>query len=252
MKLIILAAGRGTRMRQKTEKVPKCMIKFNNKPIINYILETAKSCNLKDISIVAGYKNQVLKNHLMSQKIKFFVNEDYENSNMVHSLFLAKSFMDDDIIISYSDIIFKKRILELLMKSKNDFSVVIDRDWEYLWKMRMENYIEDIETLRYKDQQITEIGNRPKKLEEVKGQYIGLIKISKNIINKIIKFYLSLDRDKIYNKNNFMNMYMTTFIQNIIENCEGVKISPIFINRGWIEIDSNQDIDRYKKNKIKF
>ena len=61
MKLIILAAGRGTRMRQKTEKVPKCMIKFNNKPIINYILETAKSCNLKDISIVAGYKNQVLK-----------------------------------------------------------------------------------------------------------------------------------------------------------------------------------------------
>ena len=48
-----------------------------------------------------------------------------------------------------------------------------------------------------------------------------------------------------------MNMYMTTFIQNIIENCEGVKISPIFINRGWIEIDSNQDIDRYKK-KIKF
>ena len=41
----------------------------------------------------------------------------------------------------------------------------------------MENYIEDIETLRYKDQQITEIGNRPKKLEEVEGQYIGLIKI---------------------------------------------------------------------------
>ena len=56
MKMIIVAAGQGTRLRPLTNNKPKCMVEYNNKPIIDYILDAASECNIKDIAIVNGYK----------------------------------------------------------------------------------------------------------------------------------------------------------------------------------------------------
>ena len=56
MKMIILAAGKGSRLRPLTNDKPKCMVQYNSKMIIDYILETAKSCNISNIAIVNGYK----------------------------------------------------------------------------------------------------------------------------------------------------------------------------------------------------
>ena len=252
MKIIILAAGKGNRMGSLTKNGPKCMVNYNRKPIIDYILETVKLAKINDISIVAGYKNGVLKDYLKNQNINFYINENYKFSNMVYSLFIAKEFMDDDLIISYSDIIYKKSVLEKLIRSKKHLSVVVDKNWEILWKMRMENYFSDIETLRIRNQEIIEIGKKPRSLTEVAGQYIGLLKISKKIINKISEFYFSLDKKKYYEGRDFNNMHMTSFLQKIIEDCEGINLSPVYINGGWIEFDTIQDLQRYDDNKIYF
>ena len=75
---------------------------------------------------------------------------------------------------------------------------------------------------------------------DVEGQYIGLIKISKKIINEVIKFYENLDKNSIYNGQDFKKMYLTSFIQIAINN--SFKIKPVFINGGWIEIDSPDDL----------
>ena len=107
MKIVILAAGQGTRLRPLTNEKPKCMVEFNNKPIIDYILETAKNCKVDNVAVVCGYKEYILKQHLKDKKITYFKNDYFEKTNMVSTLFCAKEFMDDDIIISYSDIIYK-------------------------------------------------------------------------------------------------------------------------------------------------
>ena len=57
MKLIILAAGQGTRLRPYTDNIPKCMVEFKNKPIIDYILEAAYSCNINK-TIEDGFSNK--------------------------------------------------------------------------------------------------------------------------------------------------------------------------------------------------
>ena len=61
MKLIILAAGQGTRLRPLTNDKPKCMVEYKNKAIIDYILDVANKCNIKEIAVVDGYKKMYLK-----------------------------------------------------------------------------------------------------------------------------------------------------------------------------------------------
>jgi len=240
MKAIILAAGQGTRLRPLTNDRPKCMVEYNNKPIIDYILETMKECKLSDIALINGYKNNILENYLKGKNLTFYTNKDFDKTNMVSTLFCAKDFMDDELIISYADIVYKKEVLEKLIDSKDDFSVVVDKKWKELWSQRMENPLEDAETLKIEDGKIIELGKKPNSYDDIEGQYIGLIKISKNIINKVIKFYENLDKDKMYDNQNFENMYMTSFIQMIIN--ELIDVTPVFIDGGWIEIDTIEDL----------
>ena len=81
----------------------------------------------------------------------------------------------------------------------------------------MDNPLDDAETFKVKDGKILELGKKPIGYDEIEGQYIGLIKIKK-YINKVIRYYESLDKSILYDGNNYDNMYMTTFIQMIIDN----------------------------------
>jgi len=247
MKAVILAAGQGTRLQPLTNDKPKCMVEFRNKPIIHYITQTLKDCGISDIAIVNGYKKDVLENYFINDNIKWYTNESYASTNMVKTLFCAKEFFDDDLIISYADIIFNKKILNCIMKSNYDFNVVVDKDWEILWNLRMENPLEDAETLKIIDDNIVEIGKRALDITEIHGQYIGLVKISKSALLNLVKFYESLDKTKMYEGKDFDNMYMTTLIQLIIDHVSNV--TPVYVNGGWIEIDSFDDLNIYCSNE---
>ena len=83
------------------------------------------------------------------------------------------------------------------------------------------------------------MGKSQKIIWRLEGQYIGLIKVSKEI-KSIFKIYNSLDRDIIYDGKDFQNMYMTSLIQILINN--SLKVKPIYIDGGWVEIDSPNDL----------
>jgi choline kinase len=168
---------------------------------------------------------------------------------MVKTLFCAGKELDDDIIISYSDIIYSSGVLESLLASPSDLSVVVDKDWKELWELRMDEPLADAETMKLDNQgNIIELGKKPKSYDEIEGQYIGLIKISRKVISKVCQYYASLDRRAVYDGNSFDNMYMTSFIQLIIDNLMPVKA--VIINGGWLEIDTVSDLERYQKNEL--
>lgn len=247
MKFILLAAGQGKRLRPYTDFVPKCMVKFNNKSIVDYILDTASNFNFDKTIIVNGYKKEVLEEHLKDKNITFYTNDNFENSNMLASLFYAENEFDDDIIISYSDIVYNKNILDALIKSDAPISTIVDKDWKKLWELRMEDPLSDAESMRLdSNDNIIELGKKIKDISEVEGQYIGLIKISKDYLKKVSDFYHSLDKSKIYDGKDFDNMFMTSFIQLIIDKLSPVKA--VYINSGWFEVDSTTDLEIYHSN----
>jgi len=168
---------------------------------------------------------------------------------MVYTLFCAENEMNDDIIVSYSDIVYTENVLKKLTHSESDFAVIVDKGWERLWKARMGNPLDDAETMKVAlDENIIELGKKPNSYSEIQGQYIGLLKISKNIIGRIAKFYHGLDRKAIYDGKDYENMYMTSFIQLVIDNL--VPVKAVFINGGWVEIDSLGDLAIYDNYEL--
>ncbi|MEZ4752928.1 MAG: phosphocholine cytidylyltransferase family protein [Bdellovibrionota bacterium] len=238
MKAIIVAAGQGTRLRPLTDDRPKCMVKYKGKEIIDHILETISACGIDDVTIIKGYRADVLN----KQNTKTYINENFDSTNMLSTLFCAEEEMEGDVIVSYADIVYTPEILQALIDSPHDFSVVVDTKWQELWESRMEDPLKDAETMKISSEgTIVELGKKPTSLDDIQGQYIGLFKISANAIGKVKNFYYSLDRAGTYDGKDFDNMYMTSFIQLIIDQL--MSVHPVFIDGGWIEIDAPSDLE---------
>ncbi len=246
MKVIVLAAGQGTRLRPLTDNIPKCMVKYKNKPILEHQLDLFKSLGLKDLNIVCGY----LLDEIPYEEFRKFKNERFDSTNMVHSLFCAQEVMDDDIIISYGDIIYSEEVLKKLLQSPHDISVVTDKDWFAYWSKRMENPLEDAESLKFDEEgSIKELGKKANSYDDIEGQYIGLICIKKEMLETVKEFYYNLDNSRSYDGNDFDNMYMTTFLQLLIDN-NVAKLKPVEIESNWMEFDTIDDLncDNFKES----
>lgn len=248
MKIIILAAGQGTRLRPYTDNKPKCMVELKGKPLLHHQLDVLKQCGVKnkDIALAAGY----LQEALVAPGLQQYRNEQYATTNMVSTLFAAEDFMQagEDLIISYGDIVYKPEVFEKLLATEGDLVIAADLDWYDLWKLRMENPLDDAETFKMtEDGKVTELGKKPKAREDAQAQYIGLIKIAGNKVADFIQYYHAMDKAAQYDGKDFNNMYMTSLIQNIIDSDWNVRAA--LINRGWLEVDSVDDLEAYEKLK---
>ena len=145
MIVIILAAGKGSRLYPFTKSIPKCLVTYKKKPILNYQLKTFKKLKLKKIYLISGYKSKKIINKNII-KVK---NINYKTTNMIYSLFRLKKLFNgkEDILISYGDIIYKENVLSKLIKNKDNLSTVVDVKWYKYWKKRMQNPLLDAESL---------------------------------------------------------------------------------------------------------
>ena len=95
MIVIILAAGKGSRLYPFTKSIPKCLVTYKKKPILNYQLKTFKKLKLKKIYLISGYKSQKIINKNII-KVK---NINYKTTNMIYSLFRLKKLFNEKEII---------------------------------------------------------------------------------------------------------------------------------------------------------
>jgi len=246
LRVIILAAGEGKRLRPYTEDIPKCMVELAGNSLLSYQLSTIKECNisLDKVALVGGYQSKALDKF----NLKKFENINYSSTNMVTTLFCAHEFMqyDEDLIISYGDIIYEEKVLKALLNSDDEVVVSADIEWESLWRMRMAEPLDDAETFVLDDDLfIQELGKKPNSLSQVQAQYMGLIKIRGDKISKLIDIYQKMDRHINYDGQNFNNMYMTSFIQHLIN--IGWKVKAKLVQNGWLEVDTVDDLKCYER-----
>ena len=83
MKVIILAAGYGSRLKPYTNKIPKCMVELAGKPLLQHQIETLNSAGLNNITVVGGH----LIEKIIGKDIQIIKNDKYDSTNMVSSLF---------------------------------------------------------------------------------------------------------------------------------------------------------------------
>ena len=236
-KVILLVAGEGKRLHPYTLDRPKCMVEIDGISLIDRQLSILRGEGLDNIIMIGGYKSKMLEGKVK----KIMHNPKYYNTNMVKTLFCAEEELEGEIIVSYGDIVYSKNILKALMKSTADISVTIDKNWENYWRQRNPNPLLDAETLKLNSEgNITEIGQKPKSLDEIEGQYMGLMKFSNEGLRQIKKiFYSSLNNDKILTKP-ANNAYMTDLLQAVINTGKTIQSIPIYDN--WVEVDTVEDL----------
>lgn len=240
-KAIIIAAGLGSRLGTLTKDLPKCLLKVNNKSILEHQLDAYKSNGISNISIVRGYK----KEKINKPNVKYFQNDDYQNNNILNSLFYAESEINGNVIISYSDIIFAPHIVERLLESSADISIVVDVDWKGSYEHRSHHPIEEAENVIFDaNHSVVDIGKIATSPADVHGEFIGMLKLSPKgaeIFKKHFHRAKQLFWDKPYQRaKTFQKAYITDFLKDMAE--LGVPIHSVIIEQGWSEIDTPEDL----------
>ena len=247
-KALIVAAGLGTRLKKHTENLPKCMLDFGGKTLLERQLAAYRKCGINDISVIRGYK----KNKINYKGLKYFENSDYRNNNILNSIFYAEKAINGNIIIAYSDILFEPFVVNRTMETNHDISVVVDIDWRGYYVGRKDHPITEAENVIFNsNNEVVKIGKINTGKEEVHGEFIGMIKLS-NRGSEIFKQHFHRLKKIYWNKpfqraKTFQNAYLTDMIQELVD--IGVKIHCIIIESGWKEIDTVED---YKKALIEF
>lgn len=247
MKAIILAAGQGTRLKKYTENLPKGMLDFMGETIIERQIALYKQAGMQKIIVVTGFA----ADKIPYDGVTYYHNADFAVTNMVESLMMAKSEFDEDIIVSYSDVLFEEKMLRTMMESKGDFVCAVDVNWKDYWKMRYGKVDFDTESLSIDDAgNITELGLENPPLEKIDARYVGLLKFSVNglkSICQIIERDYQEYQDKPWKQSGkpIRKAYMTDLLQAIIETKQPVKAEK-FTN-GWIEFDTNEDYENALK-----
>lgn len=252
MKALILAAGSGTRMGKYTENLPKGMLNVNGKTLIERQLETLHAAGIEDIAIATGYKSEKIS----YTGVKYYHNSEYASTNMLETIMCAKEFLNDDVLIAYSDILYTPELVKKCVNADYDVGVAVDKDWKKLWKLRYDTTEFDLESMNVDNSgTIQELG---KEVETSKGldyRYIGLIKFSKKGLNTMFDVYHSR-HGKTWPQSGkeFKKGYMTDLLSELIH--AGTAVKAIISEGGWAEFDTTQDYERLsealKQGKISY
>jgi choline kinase len=120
MKAVILAAGVGKRLWPVTQYRPKCLIELGGQTLLSRYLSALASEGIRRADIVVGYKQEMIREAANSEsfgvQVNFLVNEQFHRGS-ISSLWVARTALDDDVVIMDADVLFHREILRRLVHS---------------------------------------------------------------------------------------------------------------------------------------
>ena len=153
---------------------------------------------------------------------------------MLYSLYQARDWLlSDDCIVAYSDIFYTEYSIFPLLYTKSDISIIYDPNWLVQWSKRFADPLEDAETFNQENGWLTDIGRQPKSLDEIKGQYMGILQFSPKGWGQVEDFLVHLPEG-------FDRLDMTSLLSQLIE--RSVPIRTIATSDEWYEFDSMNDL----------
>lgn len=231
MKVIIIGAGRGNRIMPYSKDHPKTFTKVNDKSMLDRALEAFAKSNLADIHYIGGYLIDVVKKNY--PHFTFYHNTDWENNNILESLFYAEEAMKDGFISTYSDIVFTAEIVQKVKESPHAITLAVDTDWYERYKPRTQHPMKDAEKMLSDGSRIIRI-SRDIPNEKADGEFIGIAKFTPKGARQLTAHYYKA-KEKLGRK-----AYLIHLFQEMIE--QGVEMHHVTTHGGYFEIDTVQDL----------
>jgi L-glutamine-phosphate cytidylyltransferase len=237
MRALILAAGRGSRMGSLGDDRPKCLVELDGRPLLDRQIAALRRGGADEIGIVRGYRADMLN----FPGLRYFDNARWAQTNMVMSLATAAAWLrEGPVIVSYADIFYRGELVRGLAGTAGDLVISFDRDWRRLWTRRFADPLADAETFRVDARgTLLEIGGKTANIEDIEGQYMGLLKFTPSAWSVIETLLAGLDapaRDRLD---------MTSLLRRLLN--EGtVSIRTFGTDGQWGEIDNPEDVALYQ------
>tara|TARA_B100001964_G_scaffold244411_1_gene325799 strand:- start:1668 stop:2417 length:750 start_codon:yes stop_codon:yes gene_type:complete len=116
---LLLAAGTGSRLRPITNNIPKCLARVNETPILEHLVECLHQHNFRRLVVVVGYLEQSIRDLLDkiagSLTVEYIVSDQYETTNNIYSLWLAREIIQEPVVLIESDLIFTPPLLQEML-----------------------------------------------------------------------------------------------------------------------------------------
>jgi choline kinase len=238
MKVLILNAGIGKRLAPLTDKTPKCLIKINdNTTILDHQLMNIIKFGFRDFIIPTGPYEDKIKDHVKKNyphiTVQYINNPLYDKTNYIYSLYLAREFIYDDVLYSHGDLIFSQNLVKLLLDSKDEDCVLVNRE--------IPPPVKDFKAYVLNDR-INKIGVNL--FGENTAFLAPLYKLSKEFM---MKWLSHIDN---FVKKNRRNCYAEDALNDILDE---LVLKPCYYNEFCVEIDDHEDLEGVKnylnKNK---
>lgn len=247
MQAIIIGAGRGRRLMPTTADTPKCFAEVGGRRLLDWTLHALRANGIERIAFIGGY--QIDKVRQGYPELTFRHNQDWENNNILASLFHAEDLMDEGFLCCYSDILFTPAVVARLLGNRDDAALVVDTHWLQRYGERTEHPTDDAEKVEVHNGVVTRI-HRNVPVERAHGEYIGVAKFSPRGAARLRRHYHRC-REQYSGRpfreaRLFEKAYLIQLFQEMIEADE--PFVHVDTPGGYIEVDTQQDFDYARRH----
>jgi L-glutamine-phosphate cytidylyltransferase len=244
---IIIAAGRGLRMRPLTYELPKCMLNVGGRPLLHATMESMRAAGCDEFVIIVGH----LADKIDHGGVTCVVNRHFETNNILHSLMAARDYLDGPVMCSYADIWVEPHIHHDLANTQGDIVLAVDTDWEPYYEGRSEHPLSEAENVFFDETgHVRKIGKHldPAGAGALQcGEFLGLWRLSRAGAALFKDTFLSLDECRqpdsaFQHARGWWQAYITDMVQELVDREHQVRCA--LIERGWAELDTLQDYER--------
>ena len=235
---IVLAASRGDELGELTNDKPKTMVSIRGMPILVHIMDAYNTVGIKDITVVRGYK----KESVDLPHLTYVDNDDFSATGELDSLLKAlqaKDHCNQDLIISYGDVLFNSYIPQALLQEKDDFIIFVDSDWQEKTSYTRLGGFAECTAPNSRKTFNTEI--RLKQLgtdvqpDKIHGVWMGFLKVSPSGASQLQELLPTL----LANPKN-QKAGMATLFQELLK--QGQPIRVLYTVGHWLDINNLDDV----------
>tara|TARA_Y100001949_G_scaffold65110_1_gene55109 strand:+ start:354 stop:1109 length:756 start_codon:yes stop_codon:yes gene_type:complete len=248
LKAILLAAGSGMRLGDLTKETPKALVDINGKTLLERQIIALQKNNINDIIVVTGPNNDKFD----IKDITYIHDSNYLEHDVLGTMMSASEYMNSDVIISYTDIVFDEKIIHSIKNVNNDINIAVEMDWTKTYVDRTEHPIDEAANVLIEDGLVKKIGHQTKRFGFFKkdnlGEFLGIMKLSqkgadvfKSEYQKLIKKH----ENEFHEAVSIKKGYITDMIQELLD--KNYKIYSVIVSGNWCEIDTLQDLEIARK-----
>lgn len=235
---IVLAASRGSALHELTHDRPKVMLPIGGKPLLRRLLDEFKRQGINKTTVVAGYKAEAISLGGVDKRH----NPDYETTGELNSLMCAEPDLQNDILITYGDLLFRSYILRDLLDHAGDIVVVVDSqlngsyisgspDYAYCSRADDRSLFRDEVHLLHMSEQANERYAKPS------GRWIGMLHVRGEGVELLRQALKELQKRADFNQ-----LGLPDLLNYLVDNGERVFVH--YINGHWLDVNTLDDIDR--------